>query len=85
MVASLRTSDGELEGSEMTYYYFCHMLMVAETTLIQYGSVPGQKYQKVGIIGHHFGCCLSCRQRSWKDGEQNDGFKTGKAASNDAA
>lgn len=41
MVASLRTSDGELEGSEMTYYYFCHTLMVAETTLIHYGAMPG--------------------------------------------
>lgn len=43
------------------------------------------QYREVGIIGCHLGGCLSHRQRSSKGGEQNDGFKTEKAALKEVA
>lgn len=55
--------------------------MVTYTTPIPYDIIQGHEYQEVGVTGHHFRGCLPCRNRSWKDGEQYDGFKTVKITS----
>ena len=73
------------QGLRSGIVLFFHILVITETALVQYSTILGHKCQEVWITGHHFGRCLSCQQRSWKDGEQNSGFKTGKAASKDAA